>query len=85
MFDTLLIIASFLLASLLVCLITLRLSIDIKHLCLLFRSLPILTDFLKFQPLPPFIRHLRVPLLSLNEFGEKSQTTIILGKFVNKP
>ena len=26
-----------------------------------------------------------VPLLSLNELGEKSQATIILGKFVNKP
>ena len=27
----------------------------------------------------------RLPLLSLNELGKKSQTTIILGKFVNKP
>ena len=26
----------------------------------------------------------RIPLLSLNEFGEKSRVTIILGKFVNK-
>ena len=25
------------------------------------------------------------PLLSLNELGGKSQATIILGKFVNKP
>ena len=27
----------------------------------------------------------RIPLLSLDELGEKSQATIILGKFVNKP
>ena len=27
----------------------------------------------------------RIPLLSLNEFGEKSLATIILGTFVNKP
>ena len=48
MFDTLLLITLFLLASLHVCLLT---------LCLFFRSLPILTDFLKFHPLPirPFI------------------------------
>ena len=26
----------------------------------------------------------RIPLISLNELGEKSQATIILGKFVNK-
>ena len=50
MFDTLLIITLFLLASLLVCLLTLRLSINIKHLRLFFHSLPILTDFLKFRP-----------------------------------
>ena len=54
MFDTLLIVTLFLLASLLVCLLTLRLRINIKHLCLFFHSLPILTDFLKFRP-PPFI------------------------------
>ena len=50
MFDTRLIITLFLLASLLVCLLTLRLSINYKHLCLFFHSLPILTDFLKFRP-----------------------------------
>ena len=56
MFDTLLIITLFLQASLLACLLTLRSSINIKHLCLFFHSLPILTDFLKFQPPPsPFI------------------------------
>ena len=49
MFDTFLIITFFLLASVLVCLLTLRLSINIKH-CLIFHSLPILTNFLKFQP-----------------------------------
>ena len=27
----------------------------------------------------------RIPLLSLNELREKSQATIIIGKFVNKP
>ena len=50
MFDTLLIITLFLLASRLVCLLTLRLSINVKYLCLFFHSLPILTDFLKFDP-----------------------------------
>ena len=48
-FDTILIITLFLLASLRVCLLTLRLSINIKHLCLFFHLLPILTDFLKFN------------------------------------
>ena len=43
MFDTLLIITLFLLASLLVCLLTLRLSINIKYLFLFFHSLPVLT------------------------------------------
>ena len=43
----------FLLVSLLVCLLTLRLSINIKHSCLFFHPLPILMDFLKFHPLPP--------------------------------
>ena len=56
MFDTLLIITLFLLASLLVCLLTLRLSINVKHLCLFCHSLPILTDLLKFRH-PPFIRY----------------------------
>ena len=64
MFDTLLNITLFLL----VCLLALRLSINIKHSCLFFHWLPILTDFLKFQPAPrlfwptpsPFIRHQRV-------------------------
>ena len=50
MFDTLLIITLFLLTSLLVCLLTLRLSINIKHLCLFFHSLPILTDILELRP-----------------------------------
>ena len=70
MFDSLLIITLFLLASLLVRLLTLRLSINTKHLCLFFHSLQILTDFLKFRPPspiyfdPPFIkfrRNLRTP------------------------
>ena len=49
MFDTLLIITLFLLASLLVCLFTLRLIINVIHLCLFFYSLPILTEFLQFH------------------------------------
>ena len=48
-FDILLIITLFLLASLRVCLLTLRLSINIKYLCLFFYLLPTLTDFLKFR------------------------------------
>ena len=52
---TLLIITLFLLASLLVCLLTLRLRISIKHFCLFFHSLPILTDFFwnSDHPTPP--------------------------------
>ena len=49
MFDTLLIITLFLLASLLVCLLTLRLNINVKHLCLFFHPSLILTDILKFR------------------------------------
>ena len=51
MSDTLLIITLLLQVSLLVCLLTLRLNIKIKHLCLFFHSLPILTDFSKPPPL----------------------------------
>ena len=32
-----------------------------------------------------YVKGSRIPLLSLSELGEKSQVTIILGKFVNKP
>ena len=53
MFDTILIITLLLLASLLVCLLTLRLSINIKHSCLFFHLLPILMDILKSLPPPP--------------------------------
>ena len=53
MFDTLLIITLFLLASLLVHLLTLRLSINTKHLCIFIHSLQILTDFLRCRPPPP--------------------------------
>ena len=55
MFDTTLIITLFLLAPLRVCLLTLRFSINIKHLCLVPHSFPILTDFLKSHPLNYFI------------------------------
>ena len=63
MFDTLLIITLFLLASLRVCLLSLRLSINIKHLNLFLHSLPILTDFLKFRPppLPPPVAYFHSP------------------------
>ena len=68
MLGTLLIITFFLLASLLVCLLTLRLSINIKHLCLLFHSLRILTDFVKFWPPLPFI--LTPRLLNLTKISD---------------
>ena len=32
-----------------------------------------------------FVKRGRIPLLSLNELGEKSPATIIFVKFVNKP
>ena len=32
-----------------------------------------------------FVRRGRIPLLNLNELGEKLQATVIVGKFVNKP
>ena len=32
-----------------------------------------------------FVKVGRIPYLSLNELGEKSRVTIMLGKFVNKP
>ena len=32
-----------------------------------------------------FVKRDRIPVLSLNELGKKSQATIILGKFKNKP
>ena len=48
MFDTLLIIISFLLASL-VCLLTLRLSMNVKHLCLFFS---LITDVNEYFDIP---------------------------------
>ena len=74
MLHTLLIITLFLLASLPVCLLTLRLSINVKHLCHFFHSLLILTDILKFwlscllnltkisNLTTTFIRHLKVSI-----------------------
>ena len=35
--------------------------------------------------MPYFVKGGRIPLLSLNELGEKLQATIILGKFGYKP
>ena len=51
MFDTLLNIALFLLASLRVCLLSLRLSINIKHLCL-YSSISFITDINGFFEIP---------------------------------
>ena len=49
MFDTLSILTYLILTSF-TCLFTyFSLTINIKHLCLVFHSLPILKDFLKFQ------------------------------------
>ena len=68
MYDTFLIITFFLLASVLVCLLTLRFSINIKH-CVIFHSLPILTNFLKFQP--PFYFDPPLPrLLNLRKISD---------------
>ena len=68
MYDTFLIITLFLLASVLVCLLTLRFSINIKH-CVIFHSLPILTNFLKFQP--PFYFDPPLPrLLNLRKISD---------------
>ena len=67
MFDTLLITTLFLLASLLVCLLSLRLSINIKHLYLFFHLFPLFEDFFQLPPFiltPPFIKvnkNLRAP------------------------
>ena len=69
MFDALLIITLFILTSLLVCLLTLRLSISFKHLFWPHRLLyltkisdpPVYFDP-SASPLPLFIRHLRVRL-----------------------
>ena len=38
-----------------------------------------------FQVNIPSVKGGRIPFLGLNELGEKSDTTIIFGKFVNKP
>ena len=81
MFDTLLIITLFLPASLLVCLLTLRLSINIKHLCLFFH--PTLPPFnlTSPPPLPPliaFIRHIRVALVILYEIDSIACGTLFL-------
>ena len=54
MFDTLLIITLFLLALLLVCLVTLRLSINIKHFPL-FSFIADINGFKIFEiPIPPY-------------------------------
>ena len=52
MSDTLLNISLFLLASILIFLLTLRLTINFKHLYLFFHSLPLLMDVLKFWRCP---------------------------------
>ena len=63
----------FLLAPLLVCLLTLSLSINIKHLCLFFHSLLILTNFLKFWPPCIYFYHPHPPppcLLNLTKISD---------------
>ena len=59
MFDTLLIMTLFLLASILVCLLTLRLSINIKHMSL-FSFINDIKGFFEIPPAPP-------PLLNLTK------------------
>ena len=54
MFDTLLIITLFLLASLLVCLLTLRLSINVKHLCLFFSFITDINGFCEISTTPVY-------------------------------
>ena len=65
MVDTLLIKTLFLLTSLLVCLFTLRLSINIKVFCVFFHSLQMLTNFLPSSLPPQFI--LTLPFIKVNE------------------
>ena len=65
MFDTPLIINLFLLASLSVCLLTLRMSINIKHLYLFFIHYRHQRIFLNSDPPPPFVKfnkNLRPPV-----------------------
>ena len=70
MFDTLLIITLFLLASLLVCLLTLRLSINVKHLCLFslntdingFFEIPTPSPFILTPPFIKYNKNLRPPV-----------------------
>ena len=56
-FDTLLIITLFLLALLLVCLLTLRLNINIKHSGLFFSFITDINEYFEISnPLPPLIK-----------------------------
>ena len=86
MFDTLLIIILFLVASLLVCLLTSRLNINIKHLCLFFHPSLILTYILKFRT-----HYLFRPLRLLRSLKSNSMVAklgrfqiIFLGSSINK-
>ena len=60
MFDTLLIITLFLLASILVCLLTLRLSINIKHMSL-FSFINDIKGFFEIPPPPPLLNLTKIP------------------------
>ena len=81
MLDTLLIITLFLIASLLVCLLTLRLSINIKNLCLFFHSLLILTDSLKFRT-PPVTLTTPLPRRLLNLTKTSNPLFILSSPFI---
>ena len=45
----------------------------------------ILLDMTSSLQISYFVKGGKIPLLSLNEFGEKSRATGILGNFVNSP
>ena len=63
LFNSLLIITLFLLASLLLCLLSLRLSINTKHLCFFIHSLPILTDIFRHPLFNKFNKDLQPPVI----------------------
>ena len=67
MFDTLLIITLFLLASLLVCLLTLRLSINIKHLCLFFSFIADIKGYFAIPTPPPRLVYFDPPVIKFNK------------------
>ena len=67
MFDTLLIITLFLLASLPVCLLTLRLSINIKHFVSLFSFITDINGLFEIPPPTPLPFILDPPFIKFNK------------------